>query len=34
MAHATFQKIPKPYVIDKFLGLNEAFGNTQIEKGE
>ena len=34
MAKATFQKPPKPIEIDKFLGLNESVGNTEIEIGE
>jgi len=34
MARATFQKPPKPIEIDKFLGLNESVGNTEIDLGE
>jgi len=34
MARANFQKPPKPIEIDKFLGLNESVGNTEIQIGE
>jgi len=34
MAKASFQKPPNPIEIDKFLGLNESVGNTEIEIGE
>lgn len=34
MANASFQKPPKPIEINKFLGLNESIGNTEIEMGE
>jgi len=34
MARASFQKPPKPIEINKFLGLNESVGNTEIDIGE
>ena len=34
MARANFQKPPNPIEIDKFLGLNESVGNTEIKLGE
>lgn len=34
MAKANFQKPPDPVKIDKFLGLNESVGNTEMKIGE
>jgi len=34
MARASFQKPPKPIEISKFLGINEAVGETELEVGE